>query len=92
MREKLKSKANNKKLRARTCAAFFLVFLKCTLEKRQASQKFTSTVLSTHQEKKVGASQEIKFQGPEEAKRGVKKFKQVDRIKKIVKDVNSKSR
>ena len=37
------------------------------------------------------SSQEIKFQGPEEAKRRVKKkFNQVDRIKKIVKDVNSK--
>ena len=37
--------------------------------------------------------EEIKFQGPEEAKRRVKKkINQVDRIKKIVKDVNSKSR
>ena len=43
--------------------------------------------------KKVGSSQEIKFQGPEEAKRRVKKkFKQVDKDMKIVKDVNSKSR
>ena len=41
----------------------------------------------------VGSSQEIKFQGSEEAKRRVKKkFKQVDKDKKIVKDVNSKSR
>ena len=39
----------------------------------------------------MGSSQEIKFQGPEEAKRRVqKKFNQVDTIKKIVKDVNSK--
>ena len=62
--------------------------------KRQTSQKFTSTVLLTHQEKKgQGSSQEIKFQGPEEAKRRVKKkFMQVDKVKKIVKDVNSKSR
>ena len=43
--------------------------------------------------KRLGSSQEIKFQGPEEAKRRVKKkIDQVDRIKKIVKDVNSKSR
>ena len=54
---------------------------------------FASTVLLTHQEKKVGSSQEIKFQGPEEAKRRVKKkFNQVDKVKKIVEDVNSKSR
>ena len=33
MREKLKSKADNKRLRARTCAVIFVVFLKCTLEK-----------------------------------------------------------
>ena len=40
----------------------------------------------------MGSSQEIKFQGPEEAKRRVKKkFKQVDKDKKIMKDVNSKS-
>ena len=37
----------------------------------------------------MGSSQEIKFQGPEEAKRRVKKkFNQVDRFKKIVKDIN----
>ena len=41
----------------------------------------------------LGSSPEIKFHGPEEAKRRVKKeVNQVDRIKKIVKDVNSKSR
>ena len=32
-REKLESKANNTKLRARTCTAIFVVLLKCTLEK-----------------------------------------------------------
>ena len=41
----------------------------------------------------MGSSQEIKFQDPEEANRRVKKtFNQVDRVKKIVKDDNRKSR
>ena len=44
------------------------------VEVEATSQKFTSTVLLTSQKKKVqGSSQEIKFQGPEEAKRRVKK-------------------
>ena len=39
----------------------------------------------------MGSSQEIKFQSPEEAKRRVKKkFKQVDKEKKIVKDEKKK--
>ena len=63
------------------------------LRQRQASQMFTSTLLLTSREEKLGSSQEIKLQGPEEAKRRFKKkFIQVDRIKKIAKDVNSKSR
>ena len=49
--------------------------------------------LLTSREKKLGSTQEIKFHDPEEDKRRVqKKIYQEDRIKKIVMDVNSKSR
>ena len=46
-------------------------------------QKFTSTILLTQEKKKrLGSSQETKFQGPEETKRRVKKeVNQVDRYK-----------
>ena len=45
---------------------------------------FTSTILLTQEKKKRwGSSKEIKFQGPEETKRRVKKeVNQVDRINK----------
>ena len=79
-RENLKSKANNKTLRARTCTAIFVVFLKCTLESDLGA---SNTLINVESEpnksevhlncpvdinrEKLGSSQEIKFQGPEEA-------------------------
>ena len=54
------------------------------LRQRQSRQKFSSTILLTQEKKKrLGSSQETKFQGPEETKRRVKKgVNQVDRINK----------
>ena len=56
---------------------------------------FTSTILLSQEKKRrLGSSQEIKFQGPEDTKRRVEKeVNQVDRNKQIVivKDDNSKA-
>ena len=94
-------------LRARTCAAIFVVFLKYKKRDLGASNMLINveveanksevhlnSPLDTSREKGwiKSRNQVSRSRRSQEKSQVKKKIKQVDRVKKIVKDVNSKSR